>query len=99
MTTLDLDFVRAQFPAFAHPEMGQWAHLENAGGSYCPSQVVDLLTDLFAHAKCQPNWDFGPSVVATEAMDRSLPSADTSTGLSRCAATVTRSPRLLKSER
>ena len=71
MTTLDLDFVRAQFPAFAHPEMGQWAHLENAGGSYCPSQVVDLLADLFAHAKCQPNWDFGPSVVATEAMDRS----------------------------
>ncbi|MEC7506996.1 MAG: hypothetical protein VX510_09335, partial [Actinomycetota bacterium] len=71
MTTLDLDFVRAQFPAFAHPEMGQWAHLENAGGSYCPSQVVDFLADLFAHAKCQPNWDFGPSVVATEAMDRS----------------------------
>ena len=55
MTTLDLDFVRAQFPAFAHPEMGQWAHLENAGGSYCPSQVVDLLADLFAPAKCQPN--------------------------------------------
>ena len=70
MTTLDLDFVRAQFPAFAHPEMGQWAHLENAGGSYCPSQVVELLADLFAHAKCQPNWDFGPSVVATEAMTR-----------------------------
>ena len=71
MTTLDLDFVRAQFPVFTHPEMGQWAHLENAGGSYCPSQVVDLLADLFTHAKCQPNWDFGPSVVATEAMDRS----------------------------
>ena len=51
--------------------MGQWAHLENAGGSYCPSQVVDFLADLFAYAKCQPNWDFGPSVVATEAMDRS----------------------------
>ena len=71
MPTLDIDFVRAQFPSFAHPEVGRWAHLENAGGSYCPSQVVDLVTELFAHAKCQPGWDFGPSVAATEAMDRS----------------------------
>jgi len=68
---LDLDFVRSQFPAFAHPETGQWAHLENAGGSYVPTQVVSKLTDLFAHFKCQPSWDFGPSVVTTEAMDRS----------------------------
>ena len=71
MTTLDLDFVRAQFPSFTHAQTGQWAHLENAGGSYCPRQVVDLLADLFAHGKCQPEWDFGPSVMATEAMDRS----------------------------
>ena len=71
MTTLDLDFVRAQFPSFSHPETGQWAHLENAGGSYCPRQVVDLIADLFAHGKCQPEWGFGPSVVATEAMARS----------------------------
>ncbi|MEM9467054.1 MAG: aminotransferase class V-fold PLP-dependent enzyme [Actinomycetota bacterium] len=71
MTTLDLDFVRAQFPTFAHPEMGRWAHLENAGGSYCPRQVVDLLADLFAHGKCQPEWDFGPSRMASEAMARS----------------------------
>lgn len=71
MTTLDLDVVRAQFPSFAHPRTAPWAHLENAGGSYCPVQVVDLVTELFAHAKCQPNWDFGPSATATEAMDRS----------------------------
>lgn len=71
MTTLDLDFVRSQFPAFAHAQTGQWAHLENAGGSYCPRQVVDLLADLFAHGKCQPEWGFGPSVMATEAMRRS----------------------------
>ena len=71
MTTLDLDFVRAQFPSFSHAETGRWAHLENAGGSYCPRQVVDLLADLFAHGKCQPEWDFGPSVIATEAMRRS----------------------------
>lgn len=71
MPTLDLDFVRAQFPSFSHPETGEWAHLENAGGSYCPRQVVDLLTDLFAHGKCQPEWDFGPSVMASQAMARS----------------------------
>jgi|DEB0MinimDraft_10_1074344.scaffolds.fasta_scaffold00071_18 cysteine desulfurase family protein (TIGR01976 family) len=68
--SLDLSFVRAQFPAFAHHETGFWAHLENAGGSYVPRQVVDLLAELFAHFKCQPAWDFGPSVAATEAMDR-----------------------------
>ncbi|MEM9202462.1 MAG: aminotransferase class V-fold PLP-dependent enzyme [Actinomycetota bacterium] len=71
MTTLDIDFVREQFPSFAHPETGQWAHLENAGGSYCPRHVVDLVADLFAHGKCQPEWDFGPSVRATRAMQRS----------------------------
>ena len=71
MTTLDLDVVRAQFPSFSHPETAPWAHLENAGGSYCPVQVVDLVAELFAHAKCQPQWGFGPSVAATEAMDRS----------------------------
>ena len=70
-TELDLDFVRAQFPAFSHPDTGQWAHLENAGGSYVPSQVVDLLADLFAHNKCQPGWTFGPSTAAAEAMEHS----------------------------
>lgn len=71
MATLDLDFVRAQFPAFAHPETGRWAHLENAGGSYVPRQVIDLLTELHAHQKVQPGWGFGPSIGAAEAMDRS----------------------------
>ena len=71
MTTLDLEFVRAQFPSLVDPPAADWAHLENAGGSYCPRQVVDLLVALFSQAKCQPGWGFGPSVAATEAMDRS----------------------------
>ena len=70
MPTLDLDFVRTQFPAFSHPETARWAHLENAGGSYIPAQVIDLLADLHAHHKVQPGWAFGPSVVAAEAMER-----------------------------
>ena len=32
MTTLDLDFVRSQFPAFAEPSLAGFAHFENAGG-------------------------------------------------------------------
>lgn len=69
--TLDLDFVRAQFPAFADADTGQWAHLENAGGSYAPSQVIDKLTSLYSTQKVQPYWDFDPSKRAGNAMDRS----------------------------
>jgi len=69
--SIDLAFVRSQFPAFADAESARWAHLENAGGSYAAGQVVDLLTSLFSTAKVQPSWDFGPSQRATAAMDRS----------------------------
>lgn len=70
MTELDLDFVRAQFPAFAEPRLAGWAHLENAGGSYVPRHVVDLLTDLFVSCKVQPYYAGDPSRRAGEAMDR-----------------------------
>ena len=72
MVSLDLDFVRAQFPVFSHSESANWAHLENAGGSYVPDQVISLLQDFFITSKVQPYWDFGPSAKAGEAMDRSL---------------------------
>ena len=62
MTTLDLDFVRAQFPAFAHPEMGQWAHRE-CRRQLLPEPGRRSPRHLFAHAKCQPNRDFGPSAL------------------------------------
>jgi selenocysteine lyase/cysteine desulfurase len=67
--TLDVDFVRSQFPAFTHPDSRDWAHLENAGGSYVPSQVIDLVHSLLTSSKVQPYWDFAPSVRAGEAMD------------------------------
>lgn len=69
--SLDLSFVRAQFPALDDPETGRWAHLENAGGSYAAQPVIDLLTDLFSRSKVQPGWDFAASRRATAAMDRS----------------------------
>ncbi|MEC7924498.1 MAG: aminotransferase class V-fold PLP-dependent enzyme, partial [Actinomycetota bacterium] len=72
MVSLDLDFVRGQFPVFTEKESARWAHLENAGGSYVPMQVISLLNNFFTKSKVQPYWDFGPSVKAGEAMDRAL---------------------------
>ncbi|NCG24360.1 MAG: aminotransferase class V-fold PLP-dependent enzyme, partial [Actinobacteria bacterium] len=40
--------------------------------SYVPNQVIALVTELFSNAQCQPSWGFGPSVLATDAMHRSL---------------------------
>jgi len=72
VVSLDLDFVRGQFPVFTEKESARWAHLENAGGSYVPMQVISLLNNFFTKSKVQPYWDFGPSVKAGEAMDRAL---------------------------
>lgn len=72
MPALDLDFIRAQFPAFAHPETGRWAMCENAGGSYAPRQVIDKLHHFMTATKVQPYWSFAPSAEAGRAMDRSL---------------------------
>ncbi len=68
--TLDVAFVRSQFPAFGHPDLVDWVHFENAGGSYVPHQVVDLLTNFYTASKVQPYGPAGPARVAGEAMDR-----------------------------
>jgi selenocysteine lyase/cysteine desulfurase len=54
---LDLDFVRAQFPAFSSPTLSTHAFFENAGGSYPCVQVVDRLTRFYRDRKVQP---YGP---------------------------------------
>ncbi len=71
MVSLDLEFVRSHFPAFTHPDSRQWAHLENAGGSYVPNQVISILQSFYTSSKVQPYWNFGPSAKAGQAMDRS----------------------------
>jgi selenocysteine lyase/cysteine desulfurase len=53
----DLDFVRAQFPAFSSPVLSTHAFFENAGGSYPCIQVVDRLTRFYRDRKVQP---YGP---------------------------------------
>jgi len=54
MASLDISRVRAQYPAFEHPETGRWAFFENAGGSYVPRQVSDRLHRFFTEYKVQP---------------------------------------------
>ena len=57
MNALDLDFVRAQFPAFDSPVLSTHAFFENAGGSYPCRAVVDRLHRFYLDRKVQP---YGP---------------------------------------
>lgn len=71
MTELDIGYIRNQFPAFAHPETGQWAFFENAGGSYAAAPVVDKLNHFMTATKMQPYGSSAPSREAGDAMDLS----------------------------
>ena len=70
--TLDIDFVRKQFPAFQNPKTANFAFFENAGGTYVPKQLIEKLNDFMITKKVQPYGDFGPSIEAGEEMDQSL---------------------------
>ncbi len=67
--TLDSDFVRAQFPAFAAPALKDQAFFENAGGSYPCRQVVNRLTRFYRERKVQPYGPYSASRLAGEEMD------------------------------
>ncbi|WP_299147792.1 aminotransferase class V-fold PLP-dependent enzyme [uncultured Tateyamaria sp.] len=67
--TLDLDFVRAQFPAFSEPSLQGQAFFENAGGSYACGQVIDRLTRFYTQRKVQPYSDYDASRLGGEEMD------------------------------
>jgi cysteine desulfurase family protein (TIGR01976 family) len=67
---LDLEFVRAQFPAFKDPICNDWAFFENAGGSYVPKQVIDRLNEFMISTKVQPYAEYPMSKIAGENMDR-----------------------------
>jgi cysteine desulfurase family protein (TIGR01976 family) len=67
--TLDLDFVRAQFPAFAEPSLQGFAHFENAGGSYACGQAIEWLDRFYRQTKVQPYHHFAPSRIGGEQMD------------------------------
>ena len=54
MTTLDMTFVRSQFPAFGSDVLAPHAFFENAGGSYPCVQVVERLHRFYTDRKVQP---------------------------------------------
>jgi cysteine desulfurase family protein (TIGR01976 family) len=66
---LDIDFVRAQFPAFSVPALEGQAFFENAGGSYTCRQVIDRLTRYYRERKVQPYGPYETSRLAGEEMD------------------------------
>ena len=66
---LDLEFVRAQFPAFREPPLAGFAHFENAGGSYACGQTIEWLDRYYRQTKVQPYYAFAPSAKAGEQMD------------------------------
>lgn len=66
---LDIDFVRAQFPAFSEPALQGQAFFENAGGSYTCAPVIDRLTRFYRERKVQPYAPYEASRLGGEEMD------------------------------
>ncbi|WP_238365417.1 aminotransferase class V-fold PLP-dependent enzyme [Mesobacterium pallidum] len=67
--TLDIDFVRAQFPAFSEPSLQGQAFFENAGGSYACAPVIERLTRFYRQRKVQPYGPYAASREGGEEMD------------------------------
>lgn len=63
---LDVDFVRAQFPA-----VGRLAFFENAGGTFVPRTVIDKVRRYMSETQVQPGGAFAPSARAAERMAES----------------------------
>ena len=70
MPKLDIDYVRARFPAFEDPLSAKWSFFENAGGSYVPSTVIKRLNHFMTSTKVQPYAEFDTSAIAGENMDK-----------------------------
>ncbi len=66
---LDMEFVRAQFPAFQTPALQGQAFFENAGGSYPCRQVVARLTRFYGERKVQPYAPYEAAQLAGAEMD------------------------------
>ncbi|WP_371169024.1 aminotransferase class V-fold PLP-dependent enzyme [Aliiroseovarius sp. 2305UL8-7] len=69
MAQLDINWVRAQFPAFSEPSLQGQAFFENAGGSYTCKPVIDRLTRYYTQRKVQPYSSYEASRLAGEEMD------------------------------
>ncbi|MDG1470724.1 MAG: aminotransferase class V-fold PLP-dependent enzyme [Ascidiaceihabitans sp.] len=67
--SLDIDFVRQQFPAFSESALQGQAFFENAGGSYTCGAVIDRLTRFYTQRKVQPYSAYEASRLGGEEMD------------------------------
>ncbi|MET3901082.1 cysteine desulfurase family protein (TIGR01976 family) [Devosia sp. UYZn731] len=65
--SLDLDFVRSQFPALG----GEWAFFDNAGGSQILKRSVDRISDFLLTRNVQTGGTYDVSVKAREAVEQS----------------------------
>ena len=70
--SLDINFVRSQFPAFKDALSKKWSFFENAGGSYVPQNVIDYLTKFMTSTKVQPYAEYDMSKIAGDEMDRAI---------------------------
>ena len=70
--SLDIDFVRSNFPAFKDPLCKNWAFFENAGGSYVPQTVINHLNKFMISTKVQPYAEYEMSKIAGDQMDKSI---------------------------
>lgn len=66
---LDLEFVRAQFPAFSEPSLQGQVFFENAGGSLACGQVIDRLTRFYRQRKVQPYAPYEAALLGGSEMD------------------------------
>ena len=67
--TLDIAWVRAQFPAFSTQSLAGQGFFENAGGSYTCRQVIDRLTRFYTERKVQPYAPYAASELGGAEMD------------------------------
>ena len=67
--SLDINFVRSQFPAFSEPSLQGQAFFENAGGSYTCQPVIDRLTRFYTQRKVQPYAPYEASTLGGAEMD------------------------------
>ena len=65
--SLDLDFVRSQFPALS----GEWAFFDNAGGSQILKRSVDRISDFLLTRNVQTGGSYDISMKAREAVEAS----------------------------
>lgn len=71
LPALDMDFVRAQFPAFSEPSLAGQAFFENAGGSYACAPVIERLGRFYRARKVQPYAPYGAAQAGGAEMDES----------------------------